>query len=221
MSIKLVIFDLDGVLINPKQQYLEAFQKLMEQHNVKLSQNDIVRFFGPPVLKVIQHLFHEYRVQADAKHWVKFIDDSVLSIRSIQSIPVSHHSQEVLHQLKSKKISLVLLTNSDKEFTDVILRAFDLLGFFNRVIAADEGFQDKIEACKRLKEEFNIKDDEAFYVGDLPLDVEVARKASLISVLAFTECSWIWPDEALAIASNPDYLIYDLLDLLEIVESLK
>jgi len=221
MAIKLVIFDLDGILINPKQEYLGAFQKLLEHHNVEVSQQDIEPFLGPPVLKVIQDLFKEYKIQAEPRQWVKFVDDQVTSLVSIQSIPVCHHSQEVLNQLRTKGLKLALLTNSDAKFTDAILRAFDLIGFFNRIVPADGDYKDKVEACNALIEEFKAQKEETIYIGDAPWDVEVARKAGIISVLAFTECSTIWPDEAEAIASDSDYLIYDLLDLLEVVESVK
>ena len=210
--LKLIVFDEDGVIINPKDSYLAAFQKMLEHHGVSVSESEVEPFMGPPTEKVVANLFTEFKIHADTAPWAHFVDTEVTSLSAIGKIEVCEGIPERL-DLISKIAPLCLVTNSDRKFVETAMKAFDLEEIFKKVITADDGFESKDKSIISLMRQFSIKPEEAVYIGDLPRDVEVAKKAGVKSVIFYSRCSWAWGKEKEIHDAKPDHIVKNFDEL--------
>jgi phosphoglycolate phosphatase-like HAD superfamily hydrolase len=206
--LKLIIFDEDGVLINPKDSYLSAYQKMLEHHGVQVSESEIEPYLvmGLPNEKLVAKMFRDFKIHADTAPWAHFVNTEVTSISSIGKIEVCERSSDRLVLIK-KIAPLALITNSDRKFVETAMKAFDFGNLFQKVITGSDNFETKDKAILSLMRQYSIKPEEAVYVGDTVKDVEYARRAKVKSIIVYNKCSWFWNREKEIREAKPDYIV--------------
>ena len=90
---------------------------------------------------------------------------------------------KLLESLKEKGILSIVVTNKSHEFAEVIVKKY-FGNLINRTFGSVEGYPKKPDPywAKKALSEFNIKENEALYVGDSGVDMQTANKAGLISI---------------------------------------
>lgn len=217
--LKLIIFDQDGVIINPKDSYLLAFQKVLEHHGVQVAESEIEPFMGPPTEKVVANLFTAFKIHADVSPWVHFVDSEVTSLSSMGRIDACELDRSSL-RLVSKIAPIALITNSDRRFTETIVKAFDLEELFVKEITGDDGFESKEKAIISTLKELSIEPENCVYIGDLPRDVEVAKKAGVKSISFYTKCSWYWGREKEVKDAGADFFVRNFDELITVLSKM-
>ena len=189
MAFDLVMFDLDGTLIETAPEICDAV-------------NDTLKHFGLPevtqdcVDRWIGHGTRELLIQALA--FVQKV--TVEAIRASESLPLiaaefDRHYQrrcgtrshlypqvrEVLHLLRHKGVKLAVVTNKEGRYTQTVLNAHQLAPLFDLVISGDSLSTKKpnpagIQSCLV---QFQVTAERALFVGDSSIDVATARNAGV------------------------------------------
>lgn len=189
MAFDLVMFDLDGTLIETSPEICDAV-------------NDTLKHFGLPevtqdcVDSWIGHGTRELLIQALA--FVQKV--TVDAIRASDTLPLiaaefdrhyqrrcgtrSHlypHVREVLHLLRDKGVKLAVVTNKEGRYTQTVLDAHQLAPLFDRVISGDSLQTKKPNPAGILSclEQFGVTPERALFVGDSSIDVATARNAGV------------------------------------------
>ena len=213
----LVAFDLDGVLINSKGAYVSGFCEAIEKLTGKCSRDEIAYPLGKPVIEVLRELLPDSHSRIAEGSVI--VRDFVSRDDVIDAIPVCGSATDALNAIKSSgEYFISLVTNSDRVFTEKILKRHQLLDFFNAVLTAEEKPVAKEERIKSLLNLSNTRAESSFYVGDLPADVYAAKKVDLRTVISYNEFSWVYPNRDVVLKSNPDFLISDLRELSRILK---
>ena len=97
-----------------------------------------------------------------------------------------------------------------------VLEKFNI-GFFNEIYGADK-FKSKEDMFEKIIRERGLKKKEVVYVGDRPIDVDLAREIGCYSVIVSNESSWSYPEHILK--ANPDFVIEDMSDLGKVIKYL-
>ncbi len=166
---ELVLFDLDGVLINSMDAWFTAFNETLE----KFGKNRVDRkefrdrFWGSEMKEILSEL------GLDSKSFEYCRSKFEENIDLIKIFP---NVRNVLDHLEEK---IGLVTSTPTISTSKILQHFNLDNYFDIIIAGDDVEKPKpspepvIMACKELE----VKPQNAVFIGDNKSDVKAGNKA--------------------------------------------
>jgi len=212
--IKAVLFDLDGTLINTNNLIIESFKYTLKKHlNLKLQDEDIVKYFGEPLATTlsrydsenVESLLETYKAFNKESHdnLAVGFDDAVLALET----------------LKAKGIKIAVVTSKRREMAEKGLKLFALYNLIDVLITPEDTLKHKpdgepaIKACEELK----VNPEESLMVGDSHFDILCGKNAGCKTcVVEYTALSL----EEIK-GYGPDYSINTLMDLLLILEKAK
>ena len=178
-QIQVVIFDCDGVMFDSRRANT-AFYNAILNHFGKpcLSENDIETVHMSTAEDSINYLFQddprlneaqEYRLKIDYRQFIDLME-------------MEPHLEKVLSTL-SKRYRLALATNRTNTI-GTILEMFKLDTYFDLVVSSLDVAKPKPhpETVLKILKYFCINAQEAVYVGDSMVDLELAQQTSIFFI---------------------------------------
>jgi HAD superfamily hydrolase (TIGR01509 family) len=179
-SCKLVIFDLDGTLVDAyravwlsvnhalKTQGLKPVDFLTVKRSVGWGERVLAGFFVPA--DAIDETLRLYRA-----HHKKAL------IKNVKPLP---HAKRVLTGLRKKNIKIGIASNRRTQFTKQILHILKMDRLIDFIVCADQVKKPKPAADMLLKNLrlAQCKRDEALYVGDMTIDIATGKNAKIKTV---------------------------------------
>ncbi|MDO4465944.1 MAG: prolipoprotein diacylglyceryl transferase [Bacillota bacterium] len=176
----IVLFDLDGTLIDSQPLIFETFRRtfkeLLPEHN--LSQEELYSFFGPTLHDTFSKYFDEEGVQ---KAWDVYQRINIqLHDDYVKPMP---HAREMLDALRKQGLTIGIVSNKRKLVVEKGIKTCDL-GDFDIVLGMEDLPKSKpdpsglIEACNRLY----VSHDDLIYVGDNVGDILSAKNMGAYSI---------------------------------------
>lgn len=212
--IKGVLFDLDGTLIDSAPSILRCFDITFRDlfPEVTLTEEDRLSFLGPTLVQTfsrytddmdyIQKAFDYYVKHSRIEHDNKMIE----------AFP---NAKETMKQLKEKGYKVGIVTSKKNNMARKGMEINDLFGYVDVLVGFDDVKHHKPRPDSLLKaaELLNLDVSELIYVGDHVNDILAAKACNMKSV--GVEFSYNVDKIKL---QNPDYIIGDLLEILDIVK---
>jgi HAD superfamily hydrolase (TIGR01509 family) len=136
MTLKAVIFDMDGVLIESEHLWRKAMIKGFEESGMILSEDDCRKTMGLRIGEVIDLWIRHFKVQISAKQLENRIIQLLLDLieregKFIAGIP------EIIALCKEKKIKLGLATSSSEELMNAVLKKLGLSASLDATVSAE------------------------------------------------------------------------------------
>lgn len=203
-DIKLLIFDLDGVLVDSREFWASVVFDTTQKFGYKISYEDVKRSLGPKMKDLLIQLCGS---NAPIKEMLEYAgklagDPSYLSkIRMIKGV------KETLMRLRAK-YRFALITNAPYPFVEYVLKRNDMLRFFDEIITASENFKTKADTIKFLSQVMKTPINQIAYIGDMIRDIEEARKAGCKAIAI--PC---WNSYEELEKAKPDLLVNSLEEL--------
>lgn len=186
MSLRAVIFDVDGVLVDSREANIAFFQALLHKAGYdNIQREDILACFHLPLWQSLEKLIGSSD-QDEIRRIFDMASDTGLRNKDLLQFP--EKLEHVLEQLH-KKYKLAVVTSRIKVGVDDIFSAIEIKHLFDVVVTFEDYTNPKphpeplLVALKRL----NIDADEAVYIGDSLSDIEAAKAAGMRSVFLSTE----------------------------------
>lgn len=181
----LFVFDLDGTLVDSRQDLAQATNRLLVEHGARpLDLDAVVHMVGEGVEKLTDRAFAAAGVlpvpAGAVGRFLELYGESLLvHTRPYAGVP------EALEEL-SHVAGLAVLTNKPRKFSETILHGLGLAAFFGRVLGGDGPHARKPapEGLLRLITDFDVSVDETLLVGDSAIDLRTARAAGTAIALA-------------------------------------
>ena len=209
--IKLVIFDLDGTLVDAYQAIFKSFKFTMKKCAYPLKDNlTIRRAVGwgdgsllSPFVKAqdLKHALSIYR-----KHHKKEL------LKSSRLFP---GAEKVLRSLKAKGYKLAVASNRPTRFSLILIRHLGIASYFDYCLFADKLKHGKPhpEILNRIRKKFSLKPNQVVYVGDMAIDLQAGGRARIKTIAVSTGSST--PRELRK--EKPYRIIRRIVDLLQIL----
>ncbi len=215
-DIKLLIFDLDGTLVNTISDLAASVDYALTQLNLPThSIEEYKSFVGDGTLLLIQRSLpeslrdnkellnkaHAYFISYYSKHYAdkSFVYDGIL---------------EALVKLKYSGMRLAVLSNKPDAFTKAIISKLFPEGMFDYVLGAREGIPKKPDptAENELMSTLGFRKEESLHIGDSDVDVITAHNAGIKCL----GCTWGFRDYESLKAANADGIITCAEELVKI-----
>lgn len=209
----LLVFDLDGTLVDSQRDLTEAVNATRAWMGLgPLPPKDVSRYVGNGAPVLIQRALPDAGEEEVARGLKYFLD--YYREHMLDSTRLYPGVREALDELHDAHVPLAVLTNKPIRFTLQMLEGLHLDLHFFRVYGGNSFPEKKPNpmGLEALIEEARAERDRTVMVGDSAVDVETARNAHVRAC----GVRWGFQPETFA-CSPPDFLIDDLRELAGIV----
>jgi phosphoglycolate phosphatase len=205
--INLIIFDLDGTLVNTLEDIAASVNFTLQKLGRPLIPVDSVRQY---VGDGVEMLMRRALSGSD-----EFLPDAV----GIYSV---HHSRNLLVRSRLypsvtevleyfRTVPMAVISNKTSEFVQPLLDGLKISGYFRMILGADSGLPLKPspDSVQKIMAEFKSPKDRTVIVGDGTTDVRAGKAAGVITC----SVTYGFRSEEELRKAGPDYVIHELSDL--------
>lgn len=165
--IKLAIFDMDGLLVDTEQIYLNEFPKILAEQGININLEDMTKIVGQnekAFVKYFTTLFPKINLEI-AKN--KLLD--ILKKRAEDGdMKIKKGAENLLSFLKEKEVKIALASSNNRYEINLYLEKTNLLKYFKYIISGEDIKESKPnpEIFNKVINHFNVKKDETIILED-------------------------------------------------------
>jgi Predicted phosphatases len=178
---ELILFDLDGTLLDSKEGITKSVQYALKKLGVVVEdRRELVRFIGPPLQESFENF---YRV--DGKKGIQFYRECFVGEKKMLENEIYSGIPELLTQLKESGKKLVVATSKPTEYSKIILNHFGLANFFEEIQGSelDLSLVEKEDVIRVVLEKFpDYSKEDIIMIGDRRHDIYGAKVNGLKSI---------------------------------------
>ncbi len=214
-DIKLVIFDFDGTLADTKENIILTFQMTMKELGVEIkSRQECAATIG----LTLEDAFKVLYPGMAAEKYVLLRDTYRRIFKENRKILVPGLFPEVmetLEELRRRGYLMSIASSRQSPSLQSFLEDMKIAHLFEYAVGGDNVEHPKPapDAVLQILRHYNLSAEEAFVVGDMPFDINMATNAGVKS------CGVTWgnADAAQLKESGANYIIDKMSQLLEIL----
>ena len=189
-NIKLVLFDLDGTLVDMTYGSYIAFNSALETLGLQtVSYEGVMSFFKTPYNVILDTVLPKDRDESMNKEFTKLYMGG-FSKRHLEFSELIPGTIETIKFLKENDISIALVTRRFRKVASEELEKFKIKEYFDVVVTFEDTGLSKIKpdptAINMTLDKLGIPAEEALMVGDSPSDIEAGKAAGTKTVLVLT-----------------------------------
>ena len=182
-NIKIVLFDLDGVLVDMPNGHFESLNKALRLFGTEIEPKEHFEFFnGLPTKKKVAELENQKRLPSGLCDFINEIKQQYTKEIIPKYCPPSYSKIILLKELKNKGLKIGCCSNSTRETLHLMLKSAHLFDFFDIIIGNDEVTNPKphpemyLTAMSRL----GAKPSECIIVEDSPHGITSAKASGAV-----------------------------------------
>lgn len=206
---KLVIFDLDGTLVNSLEDLGNACNSALERFGYPVHPMESFRYFvGDGVPMLIRRALPEKERTEETIAKVKAVFDEIYGRNYNVCTRPYDGITELLDRLKAEGILIAVASNKPDNFTQTIVTS--MFGdTFSYVSGKKEGFEKKPDPqiALHIMEKLGVSPEETLFAGDSYVDMQTAHNAGcdcIGCVWGFRTLQELTDNKATYIANSPD-----------------
>jgi phosphoglycolate phosphatase/pyrophosphatase PpaX len=201
---RLIIFDLDGTLVDTLEPTFRSFQEAVAPVLGRTpSREEILERFGPADHQIVSDWVGPEHAKAAVERLYTCYETAFADSGPFPGIV------ELVRDLRAQGKLTAIFTGRGRVSTDAIVRGMRLNDLFDAIVTSDDVTLPKPapDGLIKILEMLNLSAADAVYVGDTVKDLEAARKAKMLSIAAL----WGSP-EKLALPGKEDALLCSSTD---------
>ena len=188
-NIKLVIFDLDGTLIDAYAAICSSFNYVMRKLGLKPKSPGLIRrLVGWGDINLLK----PYVPAGDLKRSLRLYRDhhKFSLLRQSRLYP---YARPLLRKLKARGCKLAVASNRPSRFSFILLKHLRIIDFFDYVLCADKLKRGKPdpEILNKIIKRFSFRKSQVLYVGDMVIDAQAGRRAKVKTIIVTSGSSSI------------------------------
>lgn len=182
MSIKAVLFDMDGTLVDSESMHFVCWNKLLAPYNVTYNEAEFCqRFSGRPTLEAARDIKNEYNLSVSAQ----FLADEKYRLFGeyvkTNLPPIMPFAEQTLKAVKHSGLKMALVTGSATSEAMPILKGLGFFELFDTVVTKDDVTNPKPagDPYSLALEHINVAPEHAIAVEDTFTGVTAANNAAV------------------------------------------
>jgi HAD superfamily hydrolase (TIGR01549 family) len=179
---KVIIFDMDGVLIDSEPAYLEMNKSLFTELGIEMNSGEYEKFVGMDSYKMWSLIKSKYNLSQSTdelrlteKNLMKDVLNSPAVSQTINGIP------ELLQLFREKKYLMSLASSSSAENIQLIVSKLNLSEYFDFIVSGEEVKNGKPapDIFLKVSQELNVPLHYCFVIEDSSNGVKAAMSAGM------------------------------------------
>ena len=179
--LKLVIFDMDGLMFATEQVNYRAFTEIVKEEGYEPTFEQFTGFLGMNARDIQKKYYSYYGENVDAEGIYKKVGQRAKQIIREEGVPEKAGLRELLEVVREKELLTAVASGSDTEVIKEYLERTGLTSYFDIVLSSKEVKRGKpypdifLEICQRL----NVKAEETLVLEDSANGVQAALAGNL------------------------------------------
>lgn len=210
MSLRTILFDLDGTLIDTNELIIASFAHTFKQFGLAFTKEEMVEFNGPPLVDTFRSVVPgsvEEMVDTYRKHNKEHHDEYVR---------IFPHVKETLEELQAKGVRIAVVTSKMHEVAKHGIEFTEIDPYIEHLVALDDVKHAKPHPESVIKAMDLIDADPAttLMVGDNYHDIVAGQNAGIRTA----GVAWSHKGRDFLAEYEPTYMLEDMRDLLELIK---
>ncbi len=213
MKYKLIVFDLDGTLVNSLKDLAVAVNEGLKKAGLSTHDVDKYRYFvGNGREKLVERAMDSAYSDLKLRSVVKETFDNYYAYHCNDNTAAYNGCENLLYNLKNAGIKTAVLSNKPDEFIERILIKTYPAHKFDIAWGKRKEYPTKPspEALNAIIEKTGVKKEECLYIGDSNVDIKTAQNAGVDMLgveWGFRDREELLNAGALFVAENPDDIL--------------
>lgn len=211
-NIKYIIFDMDGTLIDSMSAWDDVGEKVLLENN-KIPEKNLIDTLNKMTFdESAKYLIENYNLDISLEEIKKRFYE-IVKYKYENTIYLKEGVEEFLEKCKKNNIKMAILTASNREISEIVLKRLDILKYFDFIMTTEEENLTKkdekiyIRALKKLNA--SIKETAIF--EDMLYSLEISNSIGIMTIGVFDKSSI---KDIEKIKKNSNLFIYSFKDLI-------
>jgi HAD superfamily hydrolase (TIGR01509 family) len=193
MTLKAVLFDFNGVIINDESIHQELIAEIILSENLRPDDSEYRQFcLGRSDRACLRDILsRRARVvsEADLTKLVKAKTEAYQQkLAQIEVLPIYEDVRDFLAQLQQQQLSIGLVTGALRSEVELVLRRADLTQYFSVIVTGDDlslskpepdGYLLAVERLNQQNLDLRLKPSECLAIEDTPAGIKAAKRAGM------------------------------------------
>jgi phosphoglycolate phosphatase-like HAD superfamily hydrolase len=177
-SVKSVVFDLDGVLIDSRGSMKDSWERVRNKYSLSCTFDDYFKNIGVPFVEIMRKVGVTENVSELKKDYFAYTKESISLVKPYDG------AKEIFYFLRDKGISSGIITSKERENTLLICEEFDLTP--DEIITPCDvkfGKPDRSSGDEYIART-GFKKENIIYIGDMESDYIFAKNIGFKFIFA-------------------------------------
>lgn len=177
-EVKVILFDLDGVLIDSLDAWYNTYNCIIRHFHAKpIPKKEFQKIFGNTIERNVKMIVDIPTKEAN-KLAITYFSKNYKYVR------IFPQTKNILKNLSDNKVKIALITNTPNKILNLVLKHHKIKKYFDAIVTIDDVKKGKpapdmaLKACKLLR----VKPKNTILVGDTKNDMIAGRRAGCITV---------------------------------------
>ena len=193
MTLKAVLFDFNGVIINDEPLHQQLIDRILISENLRPQPEEFWKVcLGRSDRACLFDLLSRRGRVVSEKHLLQLVKHKVQAyqheLEKLENLPIYPGLEDLIFQLRSRSLKLAVVSGANRCEIEMVLNRAALAEYFTVIVAGDDVTTSKPEpdgyllAVERLNQQypgFNLQPSECLAVEDTPSGIEAAKRAGM------------------------------------------
>jgi beta-phosphoglucomutase len=193
MSLKAVLFDFNGVIINDERIHLQLIDQILIEENLQ-PQKDKERqaSLGRSDRACFQELLYNRGRVVSEEYITQLLHRKAqaytLELEKLEKLPLYSGLDDLIFQVRSRNLKIGLVSGAIRKEIDLVLERANLAEHFSVIVAGDDittskpkpdGYLLAVERLNQKYPDLNLQPQECLAIEDTPAGIQAAKRAHM------------------------------------------
>ncbi|MBD2502392.1 HAD family hydrolase [Anabaena azotica] len=193
MSLKAVLFDFNGVIINDERIHLQLIDEILVQENLQPQKvQERQASLGRSDRACFQELLASRGRVVSEEYLTGLLNRKAqayaLELEKLDKLPIYPGVEDLIYQVRSRNLKLGIVSGALRTEIDLVLNRAKLTEYFKIIVAGDDittskpqpdGYLLAIERLNQAYPQLNLQAQECLAIEDTPAGIGAAKRAQM------------------------------------------